>query len=229
VVKIVRTLLNHCVLTIKAPGDFISPSIDFDHKDKQGNTALSYALERGHLDIVDLLREKGVLPEQEYNFRDLLLRDPDARGNDATGAIPYLEPVTSSPFIDAQGASTSNKRRTPRWEFKCPLCVEGKEMVFSTPGSLLRHLSVVHCPDERFICPEPSCGKYFHRSDRVHMHYRLIHGKGSSIDIREMRQKLSHPTSCLVCQNPTSSWGTFRRCILEHSRVLSPSDFLDVE
>ncbi|KAJ6149578.1 hypothetical protein N7471_000777 [Penicillium samsonianum] len=134
-IEIVRTLLDHSVVKTGASGAFNNYCIDFGRRDDQGNTAVSYALDRGHHDIIQLLREKGVLPEQDSHIDELFCNwSTDARGDDVTAALPHIGPAIGWPFIDAQGVS-NKKRKCPRSSFKCPLshALLGYEMEMSTP------------------------------------------------------------------------------------------------
>ena len=79
-IEIVRTLLDHSVVRTGASGAFNNYRIDFGWRDDQGNTAVFYALNHGYHDIIQLLREKCILPEQDSHIGDLFCNwSSDAR------------------------------------------------------------------------------------------------------------------------------------------------------
>ena len=98
--------------------------INFGWRDCEENTAVSYALDHGHHEIIQLLREKGVLPEQDSHIDELFCNwSNDARGDDVTSTLPHIGPAIGWPFIDAQEVS-NNKRKPHRLSFECPLCTQ---------------------------------------------------------------------------------------------------------
>ncbi len=219
-IEIVRTLLDHSVVKKGASGAFNNYCIDFGRRDDQGNTAVSYALDHGHHYIIQLLREKGVLPEQEPHIDELFCNwSSDARGDDVTATLPHIGPAIGWPFIDAQGVS-NNEPKPHRPSFKCPPCTQGP---FRTAGSLLRHVHVTHCPDTRWKCPHHSCEIFFNRKYKLHHHVRASHG-GMQEDMSDSKQKLDPPARWLVCQIPLSSWAAFKSCIVKHSKEISSTD-----
>ncbi|KAJ5710525.1 hypothetical protein N7488_004681 [Penicillium malachiteum] len=70
-VEVVRILLDHSVANC---------CIDHGWRDSQANTAVSFALDRGHHDIIQLLREKGVLIEQESFIDEFFATGPPMLG-----------------------------------------------------------------------------------------------------------------------------------------------------
>lgn len=216
-IEIVQTLLDHSAVKTGASG-VINYCIEFDRRDDQGNTAISYALDRGHHDIIQLLCERGILPEQESHI-DGLFRSwsSDPRGDDVTATLPHIGPAIGWPFIDAQGLS-KNERKPDRPSFTCPLCFRGP---FRAAGSFLRHVHDVHCSDERWKCSR--CGRSFNRRDRFLMHFRAIHGEVQE-NMLDSEQKLHPPASCLVCSTPLSSWAAFRSCIVKHGKETSSTE-----
>lgn len=217
-IEIVRTLLDHSVVKTGASGAINHYCIEFDRRDEQGNTAISYALDHGHHDIIQLLREEGVLPEQESHIDELFCnRSSDSRGGDGTATVSHIGPAIGWPFIDAQGMS-NNERKPHRPSFKCPLCTQGP---FRVAATLLRHVQTMHCPRTRWKCP--LCGRFFNRWDHLLYHVRASHGE-IQVDLSDSKQSLDPPASCLVCQIPLSSWAAFKSCIVKHSKEISSTD-----
>ncbi|KAJ5165607.1 uncharacterized protein N7500_007437 [Penicillium coprophilum] len=216
-IEIVRSLLDHSVLQTGASGSFNNYCIDFGRRDDQENTAVSYALDHGHHDIIQLLREKGVLLEQDSHIDELFCNwSTDARADDVTTTIPHIGPAIGWPFIEAQGMS-HNKRKAHRRSFKCPICTQVR---FSAAGSFLRHVRNIHCSDTRWKCPHHSCGGSFNRRDKLASHFQAKHG-GILEDMSNSKQKLDPPARCLVCQIPLSSWAAFNSCIMKHGKEIS--------
>ena len=221
-IEMVRTVLDHSVIQTEGLGAFniCSYCIDFGHRDVQGNTAVSYALDRVHHHIIQFLRERGIIPEQDSHIDALFSNWSTAGAGDSSATPPHLGPAIGWPFIDPQGMP--NNEREPRtFKYRCPLCNHGK--IFFRPSTLHRHIQTSHCPAIRWKCPNPSCKRIFNRRDNLLSHVRYIHGEqGSSIPDRE--EKLDPPKSCLICQVPLSSWSAFYRCIVKHSKEISSTD-----
>lgn len=211
-IEIVRTLLDHSNGRLGGFGD--DYCIDFGRKDAQGNTAASYALDHGHYDIIQLLRERGILPEKSAHIDDLFNDwSSNDNGDNVTATRPHIGPAVGWPFMEAQMVSRTiwNPQEL---SFKCQLCPKGP---FGNVGSLLRHFQGAHCPETAYKCGYPSCGKSFGRRDKASEHCRASHG-GIYEETLCFRQGLDPPPRCLICQIPLSSRHALRRCIVRHSK-----------
>ncbi|KAJ6153539.1 hypothetical protein N7470_006498 [Penicillium chermesinum] len=213
-IEIVQTLLNYSVVKTEASGAFNNYCIDFGQRDDHGNNAISYALDHGHHDIIQLLRERGIISEQESHIDKLFCSwSSDTRGGDVTATVPYTGPAIGWPFIDGQGVS-NNERKPHRQNFKCPLCTHKP---FRNPALLLKHVQNLHCSDTEWKCPY--CERSFGRRDILYEHVRVGHGKKRE-DMSVCKQRLDHPGRCLVCATPLSSWAAFKSCIVKHSKSI---------
>ncbi|CAI7644561.1 unnamed protein product [Penicillium bialowiezense] len=110
-IEIVRILIDHShdqTRAFGAPNDYC---IDIGRRDCQGNSAVAYALDYGHHDIIHLLIEKGVLPQQDSDIDGLFSNwsSDSTRGNE-TATLPQISPAIGWPFIETQGPSTAQHR-----------------------------------------------------------------------------------------------------------------------
>lgn len=213
-IEIVRALLDYSVVGTGASAATNNYCIEFDRRDEQGNTAISYALDHGHHDIIQLLREKGVLAEQESHIDELFCNwSSDSRGSDGTATVSHIGPAIGWPFIDAERV-TNDEHRSHRPSFKCALCTQG--LTFSNARALKRHIMNMHYSPTRWKCPH--CGQSFGRKDRLFHHVRAYHGKYQE-NVSNSKLELDPPANCLVCQIPLSSWAAFNSCIVKHSKA----------
>ena len=212
-IEIVRALLDH---SVQMGGSVTSYCIDFGWRDAQGNTALSYALDHGHHEIIQRLYERGILLDQNPHIDELFSNwSSDNTGDNVTATTPHLGPAIGWPFMKRNFVS-SNERKSQGPSFKCQLC---PERTFGKVASLLRHFQMAHCPDTGFKCGYPSCGKKYGRRDKLSEHCQASHG-GSYREVLSSKQRLDPPPKCLVCQSPLGSWQALRSCVVRHSKEI---------
>ena len=212
-IEIVRALLDYSAVRTGAFGTTTHYDIEFDRRDEQGKNAISYALDHGHHETIQLLREKDVLAEQDPHIDKLFCNwRSHSRGGDGTATVSHIGPAIGWPFIDAQGV-VNNEHKPSRPSFKFPLCTQ--RPTFRNARGLLRHGHTRPCSNTRWTCLY--CGKSFPRRGKFGLHIKC-HGKTQG-NVSDSKVELDPPANCLICPVPLSSWAAFNSCIVKHSKT----------
>ncbi|KAK9855689.1 hypothetical protein MYU51_002355 [Penicillium brevicompactum] len=110
-IEIVRILLDHSADIARASGVPSDHCIDINRKNDLGNSAVSYALDHGNHDIIQLLSQKGMFPQQDSHIDGLFSSgSPDSIGGKDTATLPQIGPAIGWPFIETQSVSTSQRK-----------------------------------------------------------------------------------------------------------------------
>lgn len=214
-IEIVRTLLDHSVVESGTPGASSHYCIDFDWRDDLGNTAVSYALAHGHHDIIQLLRDRVVLPEQGSHIDELFSNwNFDGREEKVTATLPAIRPAIGWPFISAQGEPKEEKRNHQA-SFKCPIC---RKRSYQKVVLLMGHVQSSHYGSASWGRPQPSCKKTATTRERIEEHLRTY---SKRLITDKQGSRAAHcPKKCLVCHVPLKSWRAFQSCTVRHSKEL---------
>lgn len=152
-------------------------------------------------------------------------RLPPSRVREMNRFLSWMLQHLTVPLVPEQPATspsspTANPPHGKSSRYRCVLCKSGT--IFTTLGSLKRHVGDKHHHRSLFRCYFVSCTWVNPRRDKVHEHVKTRHDRHmvlSREEIDALEKPVPFPQHCEVCTSPADSWESYFRCLSEHCRL----------